>query len=159
MKRMASLLDHYLQEMAESIVKVEKSEETFRAVVAGYEHAHGPGVVADYKAADDVRLRTAVGDGAFYRSRASMYASAATALMLDSQRRADSGTTAIRPALRDRRVAAGMSQARLAQAMGTVQSAVSELESGTSEPTLPTLTKWAGALGFDVQIIDRPVVV
>lgn len=84
---MATLVDHYLQEMAESIVKVEESERIYRDVVALYQYAYGETVTADYKAADDPRLRQAVGDGAFYRSRATMYATAAVAVQLDEQRK------------------------------------------------------------------------
>ena len=82
MKRMATPLDHCLQQMTESIVNAERSEQTYREIVAEYVAACGPGVTADYRAADDPRLRTAIGDGAFYRSKATMYATAATALML-----------------------------------------------------------------------------
>lgn len=87
MKVMASLVDQYIEEMHESIRQVKASERTFAAVVACYQDKYGKTVTADYKAADDPRLRTAVGDGAYYRSRATMYASAATALMLDEQRK------------------------------------------------------------------------
>lgn len=85
MKVMASLLDHYMQEMAESIVKAEKSEQTYKALVACYADTFGPGVTADYKAADDVRLQTAISDGAYYRDRSQTYALGAIALMLHEQ--------------------------------------------------------------------------
>jgi hypothetical protein len=83
---MATLVDHYLQEMAVSIRKVEESEEMYRDVVAQYHASFDRTVTADYKAASDLRLQQAIGDGAFYRSRATMYATAAVAVQMDEQR-------------------------------------------------------------------------
>lgn len=83
---MATLVDHYLQEMAVSIRKVEVSEQDYKSVIDEYQASHGETVTADYLAADDPRLRTAVGDGAYYRSRATMYATAAVAAQMDEQR-------------------------------------------------------------------------
>jgi hypothetical protein len=82
----ADRLGHYLTEMLVSISEVEQSERTYRALVDCYEEKYGEGTTADFKAASDPRLQKAVGDGAFFRSRATMYACAATAVMLDEQR-------------------------------------------------------------------------
>lgn len=51
--------------------------------------------------------------------------------------------------LRNRR---GLSQAAVAQAMDTVQSAVSELEKGRSEPRLSTLQRYVRAIGSELRI-------
>jgi hypothetical protein len=83
---MATLADHYLQEMAVSIRKVEVSEQDYKSVIDEYQAVHGETVTADYKAASDQRLQQAIGDGAFYRSRATMYATAAVAVQMDEQR-------------------------------------------------------------------------
>lgn len=61
------------------------------------------------------------------------------------------------PALRRKlyihRAALGITQREVAERMGTSQSAISELELGTTpSPTVATLTKWAEALGLDLQI-------
>jgi transcriptional regulator with XRE-family HTH domain len=48
------------------------------------------------------------------------------------------------------RVDKGLSQADLAEAMGTTQSAIARLEAGGTSPTLPTLRKLADALGVDL---------
>jgi len=52
------------------------------------------------------------------------------------------------------RAAAGMSQAEIAQRMGTTQSAVARLESGRGKhsPSLATLRKYARALGYRVDL-------
>lgn len=86
MRVMATLLDHYLQEMAESIVKAEKAEASYAAITNAYTEQFGPGVTADYKAADDPLLRQAIGDGSYYRDRGQTYALGAIALILDKQR-------------------------------------------------------------------------
>ena len=87
MKVMATLVDHYLQEMAESIVEVEESEAAYRACVQRHRDEFGPGILAEQKAATHPAVLKAIGDGAFYRSRATMYAAAATAILLDEQRK------------------------------------------------------------------------
>ncbi len=57
------------------------------------------------------------------------------------------------------RAAAGMSQAEIAERMGTTQSAVARLESGRGKhsPSLTTLRKYANALGcrIDVRIVRK----
>ena len=52
------------------------------------------------------------------------------------------------------RAAAGMSQAEIADRMGTTQSAVARLESGRGKhsPSLATLRKYARALGYRVDL-------
>jgi transcriptional regulator with XRE-family HTH domain len=52
------------------------------------------------------------------------------------------------------RAAAGMSQAEIAERMGTTQSAVARLESGRCKrsPSLATLRKYARALGYRVDL-------
>ncbi len=57
------------------------------------------------------------------------------------------------------RSSAGMSQAEVAQKMGTTQSAVARLESGRGKysPSLSTLRKYAHALGYriDLKLIKK----
>jgi transcriptional regulator with XRE-family HTH domain len=52
------------------------------------------------------------------------------------------------------RAAAGMSQAEVAERMGTTQSAVARLESGRGKhsPSLATLRRYARALGYRVDL-------
>jgi transcriptional regulator with XRE-family HTH domain len=52
------------------------------------------------------------------------------------------------------RASAGMSQAEVAEKMGTTQSAVARLESGRGKhsPSLATLRKYAHALGYRVDL-------
>ena len=49
-----------------------------------------------------------------------------------------------------RRAAAGLSQTEVAARMGTSQSAVARLESGSNDVRLSTLERYAEALGFEV---------
>ncbi|MFL5796613.1 MAG: helix-turn-helix transcriptional regulator [Actinomycetota bacterium] len=51
---------------------------------------------------------------------------------------------------------AGLTQAELAERMGTTQSAVSRLESGRSVPSLPVLQKVARATGRPIEIVVEP---
>lgn len=44
----------------------------------------------------------------------------------------------------------GLSQADLAEGMGTTQSAVARFEAGGTSPTIPTLRKLANALGVEL---------
>lgn len=63
----------------------------------------------------------------------------------------------LRECFTDRRKAIGRSQVDIARAMGTTQSAVSDLESGrTKDPGLNTLARWASAvdLSFAVQLAE-----
>lgn len=50
------------------------------------------------------------------------------------------------------RARAGLTQAELAERMGTSQSAVARLESGTSRPSVATLEKLAQATGSKLRI-------
>lgn len=50
------------------------------------------------------------------------------------------------------RARAGLTQAELAQRMGTSQSAVARLESGTARPSVATLEKLAAATGSKLRI-------
>lgn len=52
-------------------------------------------------------------------------------------------------ALRQRR---GLSQRRLAELVGTTQSAIARLESGVISPSLPTLDRIANALGAELHV-------
>jgi transcriptional regulator with XRE-family HTH domain len=45
---------------------------------------------------------------------------------------------------------AGLSQSKLAERMGTTQSAISELEGGIASPTVVTLLRYAAQLGMAV---------
>jgi repressor LexA len=53
-----------------------------------------------------------------------------------------------------RRAASGLSQAGLARLMGTSQSAVARLESGRHDAQLSTLTRYAGALGLSLGLVE-----
>ena len=53
-----------------------------------------------------------------------------------------------------RRVASGLSQARVARLMQTSQSAVARLESGQHDARLSTLTRWAEALGLSLDLVE-----
>lgn len=50
------------------------------------------------------------------------------------------------------RIRSGLSQEELAQRMGTSQSTIARLESGTSMPSMRTLAKFANATNCDVRI-------
>jgi transcriptional regulator with XRE-family HTH domain len=52
------------------------------------------------------------------------------------------------------RVAAGLTQAEVAERVGTTQSAIARLESATSKhsPSIATLQRYARALGYRVEI-------
>ncbi|TSE20759.1 Antitoxin HigA1 [Tepidimonas alkaliphilus] len=50
------------------------------------------------------------------------------------------------------RARAGLSQAELAQRMGTTQSAIARLESGRTAPTLRTLQRYAEAVGARLRV-------
>ena len=55
-------------------------------------------------------------------------------------------------AIIEQRIKAGMTQAQLAKKLGTKQSAISRLESGTYNPSLEFLRKLAKALGAELRI-------
>jgi transcriptional regulator with XRE-family HTH domain len=50
------------------------------------------------------------------------------------------------------RAASGLTQAELAERIGTTQSAVARLESGASKPSVETLQRYARALGYRLEI-------
>jgi transcriptional regulator with XRE-family HTH domain len=63
-----------------------------------------------------------------------------------------------RRAMISARLAADMTQKGLADKMGTTQSAIARLESGSQMPTLDTLFRLAAALGVDFTITpDEPI--
>jgi ribosome-binding protein aMBF1 (putative translation factor) len=55
------------------------------------------------------------------------------------------------------RAHAGLSQAELAERMGTSQSAIARLESGRSRPSTSTLHKLAAATGTRLKVSFEPV--
>lgn len=85
MTRPGPLVDHYLRQMAMSIQRWEGTEEQYSEVFAAYEARYGEGWIADVRGGDDARVRTARGDGGWYRDRAQTYALGAIALMLHEQ--------------------------------------------------------------------------
>ncbi len=59
----------------------------------------------------------------------------------------------IRAHLAERRTTLGRSQQELADAMGTTQSAVSDLETGrTKDPCLNTVSRWAASLDLAMTV-------
>ncbi|MDP3995481.1 MAG: helix-turn-helix transcriptional regulator [bacterium] len=62
---------------------------------------------------------------------------------------------AVIEALIEGRLKRGMTQAQLARRIGTKQSAIARLESGTYNPTLSFLRKVTGALGAQLSISVR----
>ena len=56
----------------------------------------------------------------------------------------------------DARMKAKLSQAELAQRMGTSQSTIARLESGSAKPSLSTLERFAKATGTRVRVILEP---
>ena len=55
----------------------------------------------------------------------------------------------------ERRIKSGLSQAELAERVGTKQSAISRFESGSYNPTIQFLHKVANALGSQLKIIVK----
>lgn len=50
------------------------------------------------------------------------------------------------------RASAGLTQAELAERVGTTQSAIARLESGVGKPSVATLQRYASALGYRLEI-------
>lgn len=50
------------------------------------------------------------------------------------------------------RASSGLTQAQLAERIGTTQSAIARLESGAGKPSVATLQRYADALGYRVEI-------
>jgi DNA-binding XRE family transcriptional regulator len=63
---------------------------------------------------------------------------------------------AIADQVAERRLALGMSQQELAQAVGTTQSAIARLETGGRPPRIDTLLRIAEALDCDLIVELRP---
>lgn len=59
-------------------------------------------------------------------------------------------------AVRDRRLALGMSQTEVAARAGMTQSALSRLEAGGSVPTIPVLERISAALDADLIVAIAP---
>ena len=57
-----------------------------------------------------------------------------------------------RRALIGARISASLTQAQLAERMGTTQSAIARLETGTNSPTIDTLCRLADVLGISFEI-------
>ena len=55
------------------------------------------------------------------------------------------------------RIKCGLSQEELAAQMGTSQSTIARLESGTSMPSMRTLKKFAEATNSQLQIVFKPI--
>ena len=57
------------------------------------------------------------------------------------------------------RISKGLTQAEIAKKMGTKKSNISRLECGeiVSYPTLTTISKYAGALGYKVNVEFEPI--
>lgn len=55
------------------------------------------------------------------------------------------------------RIKSGLSQSELATKMGTSQSTIARLESGTSMPSIRTLTKFAKATNSQLKILFKPI--
>lgn len=66
---------------------------------------------------------------------------------------------ALASALIKARADSGLTQAEIAQRMGTTQSAVARLESGRSRPSTATLAKFAKATGTKLRVSFERVVV
>ena len=60
--------------------------------------------------------------------------------------------------LRERREGLGWTQWQLGErmGMGARNTMISEWECGVVSPTLPTLRRWADALGMDLTVLTRP---
>lgn len=57
--------------------------------------------------------------------------------------------------LRERRVANGLSQARLARRAGTTQAAISRIERGAVSPTTATLDRLLSVMGEELEVVVR----
>lgn len=70
----------------------------------------------------------------------------------DAARREEERLAAFRDLVYRIRTEAGLTQAQLAELMGTTQSAIARLEGGGARPSLDTLEKLAAAVGADLVI-------
>jgi transcriptional regulator with XRE-family HTH domain len=64
---------------------------------------------------------------------------------------------AVASMLIEARAHAQLSQAELAQKMGTSQSTIARLESGAAKPSLSTLERFAKATGMKMRVVFEPV--
>lgn len=64
---------------------------------------------------------------------------------------------AVASLLIEARTRAKLSQAELAQRMGTSQSTIARLESGSAKPSLSTLERFANATGMRMRVVFEPV--
>jgi transcriptional regulator with XRE-family HTH domain len=58
-------------------------------------------------------------------------------------------------ALRDLRAILGLTQVAMAETIGTTQGRYSEFETGAVVPSIPTLVRMFGHLGYDLALIPR----
>jgi len=63
---------------------------------------------------------------------------------------------AVADVLIEARTRAKLSQAQLAQKMGTSQSTIARLESGSAKPSLSTLERFAKATGMTMRVVFEP---
>lgn len=63
---------------------------------------------------------------------------------------------AVASVLIEARMRAGLSQAELAKKMGTSQSTIARLESGSAKPSLSTLERFAKATGMKMRVVFEP---
>jgi hypothetical protein len=68
-----SRLDHLIREHRAALTAVEKSERTYAGLVAAYQEKYGETVTADFKAADDPRLKQAIADGQYFDRKVLRY--------------------------------------------------------------------------------------
>jgi transcriptional regulator with XRE-family HTH domain len=64
---------------------------------------------------------------------------------------------AVASMLVEARTRAKLSQAELAKKMGTSQSTIARLESGSAKPSLSTLERFATATGMKLRVVFEPV--
>lgn len=69
----------------------------------------------------------------------------------------DAAPTLASGLIRLARSKAGLTQAKLGEAAGVDQQAISAYETGRREPTLPTLTRILAAAGFEMRIQLAPI--
>ena len=63
---------------------------------------------------------------------------------------------AVASLLIEARTRAKLSQAQLAKKMGTSQSTIARLESGSAKPSLSTLERFANATGMKMRVVFEP---
>jgi transcriptional regulator with XRE-family HTH domain len=79
------------------------------------------------------------------------------ATAVEKERRVDAMCQALRGELRDQRRKAGLDQAELAALLDVTQSAISKLESGSSDIGVKTLFRYAEALGLRLEFSMVPL--